>query len=125
MSNTDDLKKLSDKYGMDGGHFHKDATRGFVIMTRRGVEYLQGKIKAVVTFEPVHQWSDPLEGRYCLKAYAKCEMGQVETYGEVSGKNNRNAYPIAICEKRALSRAILKLAGFYELGVYGEDEIEP
>tara|TARA_R110000772_G_scaffold132297_1_gene240846 strand:- start:118 stop:492 length:375 start_codon:yes stop_codon:yes gene_type:complete len=123
MSNTDDLKRLSEKYGMTGGHFHKDP-RGFVIMTRRGVEYLQAKIRAVVTFEPVHQWSDPLEGRYCLKAYAKCEMGQIETYGEVSNKNNRNAYPIAMAEKRALSRAILKLAGFYEIGVYGEDEIE-
>ena len=38
-------------------------------------------------------------------------------------KNNRNAYPIAMAEKRALSRVVLKMAGFYELGVYGEDEM--
>jgi hypothetical protein len=48
----------------------------------------------------------------------------VQTYGEVSKSNNRNQYPIAMAEKRALSRAILKLAGFYQLEVYGEDELE-
>jgi len=29
-----------------------------------------------------------------------------------------------MAEKRALSRAVLKLAGLYKEGVYGEDEIE-
>ena len=27
-----------------------------------------------------------------------------------------------MAEKRAMSRAVLKLTGFYELGVFGEDE---
>jgi hypothetical protein len=70
---------VATKYGMKGYHFHTDP-RGFIIMTRQGVEYLQGKIKAVVTFEPIHEWCNPDEGRYCLKAYAKCELGQVETF---------------------------------------------
>ena len=122
MSVIDELKALSKKYDMRPDHFHKDP-RGFVIMTRRGVEHVQAKIKAVVTFETVPEWSDPSDGRYCVKAHAKCEIGQVETYGEVSKSNNRNAYPIAMSEKRALSRAILKLAGFYQLEVYGEDEM--
>lgn len=113
---------LAHKYNMKKNHFHTDP-RGFVIMTRQGVEYLQAKIKAVVTFEPVFEWCSPDEGRYCLKAYAKCELGHVETYGEVSKANNRNAYPIAMAEKRALSRAVLKLAGFGGM-VYGEDEME-
>jgi hypothetical protein len=29
-----------------------------------------------------------------------------------------------MAEKRAMSRAILKLTGFYELGVFSEDESE-
>jgi hypothetical protein len=29
-----------------------------------------------------------------------------------------------MAEKRAMSRAVLKLTGFYELGVFGEDESE-
>jgi len=123
MSAVQELKALSERYEMCADHFHKDP-RGFVIMTRRGVEHVQAKIKAVVTFETVPEYSDPSEGRYCVKAYAKCEIGQVETFGEVSKSNNRNAYPIAMAEKRALSRAILKLAGFYQLEVYGEDEVE-
>ena len=125
MSNQDknaDLRRLATKYEMDfEKQFHVDP-RGFVIMTRQGVEYLQAKIKAVVSFETVPEWSDTKEGKYCVKAYAKCEMGQVETYGEVSKSNNRNAYPIAMAEKRALSRAILKLAGFGN--TFGEDELE-
>jgi len=123
MSAIDELKALSAKYDMRPDHFHKDP-RGFVIMTRRGVEHVQAKIKAVVSFSTVPEWSDPSDGRYCIKAHAKCEIGQVETFGEVSKSNNRNAYPIAMAEKRALSRAILKLAGFYQLEVYGEDEVE-
>lgn len=125
MSNHDknaDLRRLATKYEMDfEKQFHVDP-RGFVIMTRGGVEYLQARIKAVVSFETVPEWSDTKEGKYCVKAYAKCEIGQVETYGEVSKSNNRNAYPIAMAEKRALSRAILKLAGFGN--TYGEDELE-
>ena len=33
-------------------------------------------------------------------------------------------FPVAMAEKRAMSRAVLKLTGFYELGVFGEDESE-
>ena len=34
------------------------------------------------------------------------------------------AYPVAMAEKRAMSRAVLKLTGFYELGHFGEDEAD-
>ena len=34
------------------------------------------------------------------------------------------AYPAAMAEKRALSRGVLKLAGLYEHGVFGEDEAD-
>ncbi len=113
---------IATKYGMKRRHFHIDP-RGFIIMKRQGVEYLQAKIKAVVTFEIIHEWCSPDDGRYCLKAHAKCDLGQVETFGEVSKGNNRNPYPIAMAEKRALSRAILKLAGFGGI-VYSEDEMD-
>jgi len=36
--------------------------------------------------------------------------------------NNQNSYPVAMAEKRAMSRACLKLAGFYENNVFGEME---
>lgn len=42
--------------------------------------------------------------------------------GEASPKNNRNAYPFAMAEKRAKDRVILKLIGIHGL-VYSEDEM--
>lgn len=42
--------------------------------------------------------------------------------GECNPKNNRNAYPWAMAEKRAVDRVILKLVGIHGL-VYSEDEM--
>ena len=38
--------------------------------------------------------------------------------------NTNSWYVMEMAEKRAMSRAILKLTGFYQLGVFGEDEAE-
>ena len=52
----------------------------------------------------------------------------IETFGSaLKGDNykdgNCNSWYVAeMAEKRALSRAVLKLTGFYQLGVFGEDE---
>jgi hypothetical protein len=43
--------------------------------------------------------------------------------GEASPKNNKNAYPWAMAEKRAKDRVILKLVGIHGL-VYSEDELD-
>lgn len=47
----------------------------------------------------------------------------VITFGEVSPKNNRNAYPFAMAEKRAIDRAYLKLLGLHGF-IYSEDEMD-
>jgi len=59
-----------------------------------------------------------------MKATGRIGEKQIETFGEVNPNNNTNAYPIAMAEKRAMSRIVLKLAGFYELSAFGEDEAE-
>lgn len=46
----------------------------------------------------------------------------VWSIGECNPKNNRNAYPWAMAEKRAVDRVILKLIGIHGL-VYSEDEM--
>lgn len=43
--------------------------------------------------------------------------------GEASPKNNRNAYPFAMAEKRGKDRVILKLIGLHGLA-YSEEEAE-
>ena len=118
-----ELRTMAKHYELKGHHFHKDS-RGFIIITRAGVEQIAAKLGARVEFEPVHEWSDAGEGRYVIKAQAWYEKTVATSYGEVSSKNNRNAYPVAMAEKRAMSRAVLKLAGLYKFNVYGEDEVD-
>jgi hypothetical protein len=38
--------------------------------------------------------------------------------------NTNSHYVLEMAEKRAMSRLVLKQTGFYELGVFGEDESE-
>lgn len=44
------------------------------------------------------------------------------SFGEASPKNNKNAYPYSMAEKRAKDRVIIKLVGLH--GVYSEDEAD-
>ena len=126
--NKEELKELAARFGMKGHHFHADS-RGFIIVTRQGIEHIQDKLSIKVSLTPFKEWSNPEEGRYVIRCDAMMpapggQWKDVTTFGEVTKANNRNQYPIAMAEKRALSRAILKLAGLYKEGVYGEDEIE-
>ena len=57
-----------------------------------------------------------------VKAVATKEDVRIESFGEASPANTKQPYPVAMAEKRALSRVILKIAGFYKFGVFGEDE---
>jgi hypothetical protein len=48
------------------------------------------------------------------------------SFGEASDNNlmgGGKKFPVAMAEKRAMSRVVLKIAGFYEQGVFGQDEI--
>ena len=57
-----------------------------------------------------------------IRAFASKGDVRVETFGEASPSNTKQSYPVAMAEKRALSRAVLKITGFYKFGVFGEDE---
>lgn len=64
-----------------------------------------------------------LSVRGSLPAPADKRDGKAEwATGEASPKNNKNAYPWAMAEKRAKDRVILKLIGIHGL-VYSEDEM--
>jgi len=95
----------------------------FTIITRTGIEKIQAMKKISVCYQ-----IEKLEPEFVVvKAFGEMETPdgdvRVETYGESSPKNNKTSYPVAMAEKRALSRAVLKLAGLYsEPGLIGEDE---
>lgn len=142
------FKQLADKYTLAPTDFWK-SPQGFVIISRRGIEKIQSGLNAVVNYSVVPEFSNPDANSYVIKAtgtvrYKANQLGTrvgddgqeiltvapnvrvIETFGESSPKNTRGgaqAYPIAMAEKRALSRCILKLSDFYTLNVLGEDEV--
>ena len=97
----------------------------FTVITRSGIEKIQAKHEIEIEY----QIESLQPGFVVIKAVGTMEQElsgrtlRVETYGEASKENNRTSYPVAIAEKRALSRCVLKLCGLYsEAGVIGEDE---
>jgi hypothetical protein len=103
--------------------------RGFVIITRTGIDKIVSKQKISVAYEPVVMTKDWV----VLKAIGSMKTGDKETdvrnmmsFGEASDDNlvgGGKKFPVAMAEKRAMSRVVLKIAGFYEQGVFGQDEI--
>jgi hypothetical protein len=132
MKNKDMLVKLYKNYNLTPEDIFKSPL-GFTIITRSGIDKIQAVAKIDITYS-LEKVSD--DNKYVvIKAIGIInskidsdgdilkESKRIETYGESSPQNTRNQYPIAMAEKRAMSRCVLKLTGFYELGVYGEDEI--
>jgi hypothetical protein len=92
----------------------------YTIITRSGIDKIQATQGIEIQYEIVNLSDDH---KHCLiKALGKKGDKIIQTFGECSPQNNSNAYPVSMAEKRAMSRIVLKLAGFYELGVFGEDE---
>ena len=94
----------------------------YTIITRSGIDKIQASNDIRICYKLIYNSPDTK----CVIIKATATMGDkvIETFGEAAPMNNQNSYPIAMAEKRAMSRAVLKLTGFYELGVFGEDESE-
>ena len=97
----------------------KFGSRKTTIITRSGIEKIQYHNNIQVNYY-VESIVPP--DFVVIKAIAKKDGVVMESYGEASSKNTKQAYPVAMAEKRALSRVILKITGFYKYGVFGEDE---
>ena len=118
------LKRLFLENGLVKEDVYKDK-RGFVIITRTGIDKIVSKQNIAIAYEPVimtQEW-------VVLKATGSLDGKNskvVMTFGEASDSNlmgGGKKFPVAMAEKRAMSRVVLKLTGFYEQGVFGQDEI--
>lgn len=97
----------------------------YTIITRTGIEKIQAVNDIHIEYEILAMNLDAKQIVIQATAWKRSDPERVTvTYGEVNPKNCRNDYPVAMAEKRALSRAILKTAGLYAHGVFGEDEAE-
>ncbi len=92
-----------------------------VCMKHRYIE-IAGQHKGVIINELSEVEKDSSNGVVSIKCTASLGKAKVITYGEASPKNNKNAYPYAMAEKRAIDRAILKLIGIHGF-VYSDDEV--
>ena len=121
---TEKLKEKYIKYELTKDDVFKH--QHYIIITRSGIEKIQGIEQITIYFEIVK--SEP--NFASVKAIAQKDGKMVETFGSALKGNsfkdgNTNTwYVLEMAEKRALSRAVLKMTGFYELGVFGEDESE-
>ena len=115
------LKNLYEKYQLSKEDIFslKFGSVSTPIITRTGIDKIQGIVKIKIQFSEI-EYQPGISA--AVKATATLGDNYVESYGEANNKNNKNPYPLAMAEKRAMSRVILKLTGFYELGVFGEDE---
>ena len=123
--NREKLKDLYNHYSLTADDVFKH--QHYVIITRQGIEKIQAHEKITVTYEVIK-----CEPNFAVvKAAANInEKNKIETFGSaLKGANYKDGntttwYVAEMAEKRALSRAVLKMTGFYQLGVFGEDESE-
>jgi len=121
---TEVLKEKYIKYNLTKDDVFRH--QHYIIITRSGIEKIQAWEDIGITYEVIKCEKD-----FCVvKAQASKAETEIQTFGSaLKGKgfqdgNCNTWYVMEMAEKRALSRAVLKLTGFYELGVFGEDESE-
>jgi hypothetical protein len=95
---------------------------GATCMKHRYIE-IAGQEKGVVIESLDEIEKNSAEGVVAIKCTASLGKSKVITYGEATPKNNKNGYPYAMAEKRAIDRAILKLIGIHGF-VYSDDEVD-
>ena len=120
--NREKLLELYKKYDLTKEDVYKH--KMYLIITRQGIEKIQAKEKICISYEVIK-----CETNFAvIKAVAVKENMTIETFGSaLKGEgykdgNCQSWYVAEMAEKRALSRSVLKLTGFYELGVFSEDE---
>ena len=121
---TEILKEKYIKYGLTKDDIYKH--QHFLIITRSGIDKIQALEGITINYDVINCEKD-----FCVvKANAKKDEASIQTFGSAlkgTGFKDGNCntwYVMEMAEKRAMSRAVLKLTGFYELGVFGEDESE-
>jgi hypothetical protein len=121
---TERLKELYLKYGLSKDDVFKH--QHYIIIARSGIDKIQAAQNIDISYEVIQ-----CQTNFCVvKATANVGDTKIQTFGSaLKGTNHKDGncntwYVMEMAEKRAMSRACLKLTGFYSLGVFGEDESE-
>lgn len=118
------LIELYKKYDLTEDNVFKH--RHYLIITRAGIEKIQAFEKIKIHYDVVR-----CEPTFCVvKATANVSETEIQTFGSAKkGDTHQDGstgswYVMEMAEKRAMARVVLKVTGFYELDVKGEDESE-
>lgn len=117
------LKEKYVKYNLTKDDVFKH--QHYIIITRSGIDKIQAIENITIDYEVIN-----CERDFCVvKAKALKGEASIQTFGSAlkGGFKDGNCntwYVMEMAEKRSMSRAVLKLTGFYELGVFSEDESE-
>lgn len=118
------LLQLYKKYGLTQDDVFKH--QHYVIITRTGIEKIEAKENIHIAYKSIKA-----ETNFAvIKAIGTLDNRTMETFGSAykgitfKDGNTNSWYVCEMAEKRAFSRIVLKLTGFYALGVFGEDESE-
>lgn len=128
--NREKLGILYKKYQLNQEDVYKH--KHYLIITRTGIDKIQAMAKINVSYDVIESQRD-----FCIvKATGKVDNLIIETFGSAlyggkeqaaNGKwidkgTTTSWYIMEMAEKRAMARCVLKLTGFYSLGVFSEDE---
>lgn len=122
-------KETMNKLFKDNGLVSEDVFQHqhYTILTRAGIDKIQANMNIHIEYEVIS--CEPSFAVVKAKANL-AEENTIETFGSAlkgasfKDGNTNTWYVMEMAEKRAMSRAVLKLAGLYALGVFGEDESE-
>tara|TARA_R100001463_G_C3375873_1_gene204977 strand:+ start:84 stop:476 length:393 start_codon:yes stop_codon:yes gene_type:complete len=120
---TEILKEKYIKYSLTKDDVFKH--QHYIIITRSGIDKIQALENIKIDYDVIKCEKD-----FCVvKANATKEGKSIQTFGSAIKGDFKNGttnswYVMEMSEKRAMSRAVLKLTGFYELGCFSEDESE-
>lgn len=119
QTNADRLNEMYKTYGLLPEDMFKEARQGWTIFRRQGIDKIQAAANIDIKYDPIVVEKDFV----VIKATGTYNDQTIETFGEADRNSNcRQTYPVAMAEKRAMSRVVLKLTGFYALGHFSEDE---
>ena len=119
-----ELLKFYKLHNLQEKDVYKDR-RGFVIITRSGIEQIQNQNNIKVAYEVIVCHIDNVVLKAVSMRYdsnAQEFIPIIETFGSASINNCKQHFLVEIAEKRALSRCINKTMKWTNM--MGEDELE-
>ena len=119
-----ELTKFYKLHNLLASDVYKDK-RGFVIITKSGIEKIQNQNNIKVAFDPIVCEIDNVVFKAVsmrFDASADEFVPIIETFGSANKENCRNTFNVEVAEKRALARCIIKTMQWTNMK--GEDEME-